>query len=79
MMNKSFPKFIGLIVVVVTLVLSASQSAEGGSQGPQGLTDKSKTGVSFWDGKYSCSDNGYCQTKKDPSCIVSLHADYLPF
>ena len=35
-------------------------TSKGASQGPQGLTDKSKTGVSFWDGKYSCNDNGYC-------------------
>ena len=32
MMHKSLLKILGLIVVVVTLVLSASQSAEGGFQ-----------------------------------------------
>ena len=62
MMHKSLLKKLGLVVVVVALVVGcgAGQGYQSTSQGPLGLTDKSKTGISFWDGKYSCNDNGHC-------------------
>ena len=45
-------------------------TSKGASQGPQGLTDKSKTGVSFWDEKYSCSDNAECPLNVWPRSTI---------